>query len=216
MSDNAVKGIGAAALLGLLSLRACKACDNTADDALKNSDSFFSCNKASKSATDFDPPKTDPSEVSVPSQTEVYQPLSPSQVDQTLNNETSNADESIVVLKKDANNSFTISDNLSQTFKSLNDIDIDNSKVLIVDGDLTTSEIKALNKKGIKFICNKDVYEQQKNIANYEVILIYSEDREILKDLYSINDEQVNDIMEYARPVIADYNIKKIGYESDL
>lgn len=196
MADNkAVKGVGLLAILGLMFAKTCKNSEHEGSIFLKG------CKTAEH---DIKPSEFRPHVDDIP--------IAP-----TVDNETKPLlKEDEVILKKTNENEFSYTDKTTSTFNSLGDVKIDNSKTLIVDGKLTEDEVKSLNKQGVKFICDKDLYEQQKNITNYQVIFVFSEDREVLKDLYGVSDEQVDDLIKLAQPALTDINSTKVSSQGQL
>ncbi|MFT3948277.1 MAG: hypothetical protein QM763_15000 [Agriterribacter sp.] len=202
MSDNNVLkgGVGLLAILSLMFTRTCKTCEHESSSIIKNVREIevakevkpsrgFSCN--ARGIND----------------------ASASVVEDEIKN-IRNEDE--VFLKKINKNEFSYTDRTPGIFNSLNDLQIDDNKTFIVDGNLEEDEIKVLNKKGVNFICNKEVYEKQKDIVRYEILFIFSEDREILKDLYSINDDQVDEVIKIAQPLLTDIYVTKIASKESL
>lgn len=205
--NNAVKGLGLLAIMGLFFARTCKTCTHESSAIIHETEEVATHTKAK------------PSESFSCNRPHVQEdiPIEPSAVDNTTKQETNNIlKEDGNILKKIDDGNFTYSDEATIGFKSLNDINFDNSKTLIVDGKLTEDEIKTLNNKGVKFICTKSVYEQQKNITNYQVIFVFSEDREVLKDLYGVRDEQVDDLIKIAQPALTDIYSTKVSSQGQL
>jgi hypothetical protein len=210
MADNkASKAVGLLAILGLMFAKTCKTSEHDGSLFLKG------CKTAEHE-------RIKPSEVFPSENPHVNDvpPIIPSDVPpipSAGNNETKSVhSEDEVFLKKMNENEFSYTDKTTSTFSSLGDVKIDNSKTLIVDGKLTEDEVKALSKQGVKFICDKNVYDQQKNITHYQVIFVFSEDREVLKDLYGVSDEQVNDLIKIAQPALTDISSTKVSSQSQL
>ena len=102
---------------------------------------------------------------------------------------------------------------------SLNEITVPyeiHNDVVITNQDLPVDEIKNLSAKGVKFICNRTLYEQQAKITNYKILYIYSADVDKLKVLYGINDTQAHEVAHYSANFIDQPKVQTIESREQL
>jgi hypothetical protein len=89
-------------------------------------------------------------------------------------------------------------------------------ETLVVKGKLSDDEIRDLNRKGIKFICDKAVFDRQRSIKDFKIILLYSDRVETLRSLYSIDDKQANELLQLSSEIDKRSLITKVGTEEEL